>query len=109
MPGPFRVFACSGPLNWHLDWTHAGRKVTPVAAGNQFDGLWSKETDGMTWDARGSVGKKDLQKGNTQIWSETPANSILIYIFVRFHRLMIFIFKRQIASSHRWANFIKKK
>ncbi len=31
MPGPFEPLACSGPLNWHLDWTHAGQKVRPVA------------------------------------------------------------------------------
>lgn len=55
MPGPFGSPARSGPLNWHLDWTHAGQKVRPVTTGNKFDGLCSKdgisplgETDVMT-------------------------------------------------------------
>lgn len=59
MPGPFECLACSGPLNWHMDWTHAGQKLRPVATGNRFDGLGSKdgisllgETDEMTSELR---------------------------------------------------------
>ena len=54
MPGPFECLAFFGPLNWHLDWTHAGQKVRPVATGNKFDGLCSK--DGISLQGGGVAG-----------------------------------------------------
>lgn len=62
MPGPFECLAFSGPLNWHLDWTHAGQKVRPVAPVNTFDGAKTYISMGGDWrddlEVYGRVGKR---------------------------------------------------